>query len=390
VIRAVATARVGRDEEVRVTQQQPTRFGVVGSGWRAEFFVRVARLMPDRFRCVGVVTRTAERGAQVEAAWGVPTVRTVEELVTGAVPGAGAAPDRPEVVVTATPWPVTPDVVREVVDAAVPVLAETPPAPDAAGLRALWADVGATGLVQVAEHSPSMPAHRARRAVVAAGTIGQPTSVQVSSTHLYHAVGLGRYLLGAGRGPVTVRAQAFTAPLVDPLTRDGRTGATSPSPVRAVLATLDLGDGRSILYDFTDNQWHNPLRTNRVVVRGSHGEIVDDAVTRWVDERTVLTSRIARRQSGIEQDLDGFDLEHLSLDGRVLYRNPFAGARLADDDLAVAHLLDDTGAWLRGDGPAPYPLADGCQDHLLGLAIEESARTGEPVTTSAEPWADAL
>ncbi|MCC2319612.1 Gfo/Idh/MocA family protein [Cellulomonas xiejunii] len=373
-----------------MVQQQPTRFGVVGSGWRAEFFVRVARLMPDRFRCVGVVTRTAERGAWVEAHWGVPTVRTVEELVTGALPGAGAAPDRPEVVVVATPWPVTPDVVREVVDAAVPVLAETPPAPDVAGLRALWSDVGATGLVQVAEHSPSMPAHRARRAVVAAGTIGEPTSVQISSTHLYHAVGLGRYLLGVGRGPVTVRAQAFTAPLLEPVGRDGWTGATSPEPVRSILATLDLGDGRTILYDFTDNQWYNPLRTNRVVVRGSHGEIVDDAVTRWVDERTVLTSSIVRRQAGIEQNLDGFDLEHLSVDGRVLYRNPFAGARLADDDLAVAHLLDDTGAWLRGDAPPPYPLADGCQDHLLGLAIEESARTGDPVTTSAEAWADAV
>lgn len=373
-----------------MTRAQPTRFGVVGSGWRAEFFVRVARLLPEHFRCVGVVTRTAERGAWVESAWGVPTVRTVEELVTGALPGAGAAPDRPEVVVTATPWPVTPDVVREVVDAAVPVLAETPPAPDVAGLRALWADVGATGLVQVAEHSPSMPAHRARRAVVAAGTIGAPTSVQMSSTHLYHAVGLGRYLLGAGRGPVTVRALAATAPLLEPVGRDGWTGATAAAPVRSILATLDLGEGRTILYDFTDNQWYNPLRTNRIVVRGSHGEIVDDAVTRWVDERTVLTSRIVRGQSGIEQNLDGFDLEHLSLDGRVLYRNPFHGARLADDDLAVAHLLADTGAWLRGEAPPPYPLADGCQDHLLGLAIEESATTGEPVTTTAEAWADAV
>lgn len=369
---------------------QPVTFGVVGSGWRAEFFVRVARLLPDRFRCVGVVTRTAERGAQVEAAWGVPTVRTIEELVTGAVPGAGAAPDRPEVVVTATPWPVTPDAVREIVDAAVPVLAETPPAPDVDGLRALWTDVGPTGLVQVAEHSPFMPAHQARRAVVAAGTIGTPTQVQVSSTHLYHATGLARHLLGAGRGPVTVRAQAFTAPLLSPLERDGWTGNDTPEPARQILATLDLGDGRSVLYDFTDNQWHNPLRTNRIVVRGSHGEVVDDAVTRRVDDRTVLTSRIERRQAGIEQNLDGFDLEHLSVDGRVLYRNPFVGARLADDDLAVAHLLDATGAWLRGDAPPPYPLADGCQDHLLGLAIEESARTGTEVRTVAEAWADAV
>ncbi|MCR6688431.1 Gfo/Idh/MocA family oxidoreductase [Cellulomonas sp.] len=358
----------------------PLRFGIVGSGWRAEFFARMARLLPEQFTCVGVVTRTAERGAQVEAAWGVPTVRTVAELV-------GGFPQKPELVVVSVPWPVTPVVTRELVAAGVPVLAETPPAPDAEGLSALWADVGASGLVQVAEHSPSMPAHAARQAVVDAGLIGRPTQVQVSSTHLYHAVGLIRRLLGAGRGAATVRSVRFEAPLLDPLARDGWTGATEPASAGTVLATLDLGDGRSALYDFTDNQWHNPLRTNRIVVRGSLGEIVGDKVTRYAGPRTVLTSRIERRTSGLEQNLDGFDLEHLTHEGHVLFRNPFVGARLADDDIAVAGLLAACARWLHDDGPEPYPLADGCHDHLLGLAIEESARTGEPVHVAAPPWA---
>ena len=240
----------------------------------------------------------------------------------------------------------------------------------------------------MAEHSPFMPSHAARIAAVDAGLIGRPTSVQVSSTHLYHAVGLVRRLLSAGLGAVTVRATTTTAPLIDPVSRDGFTGATEPREAWNLLATLDFGDGRSALYDFTDNQWHNPLRSNRIVVRGSHGEIVDDAVTRWVDERTILTSRIDRRVSGLEQNLDGFDLEHLSLDGRVLYRNAFEGARFADDEIAVAELLARTGAWVRGEGPAPYPLAEGAQDHLLGLAIEEAARTGEVVRTVREAWAD--
>lgn len=363
----------------------PIRFGVVGSGWRAEFFVRMARLMPERFQCVGVVTRSAERGAQVEREWGVPTVRTIEELVTA----VGPTTDRPEFVVVSVPWPVTPVATMELVALGIPVLAETPPAPDVDGLRELWAEVGTSGLVQVAEHSPSMPSHAARIAVVDAGTIGRPTSVQISSTHLYHAVGLIRRLLGTGRDEVTVRASTFTSPLLSPLERDGWTGATEPADAWNILATLDFGDGRSALYDFTDNQWHNPLRTNRIVIRGSHGEIVDDAVTRVVDERTVLTSPIVRRVSGLEQNLDGFDLEHLGFDGQVVYRNAFQGARLADDDIAVAALLDATGAWVRGGGPAPYPLADGCQDHLLGLAIEEAARTGDTVHTAREAWADA-
>ncbi|WP_129338060.1 Gfo/Idh/MocA family protein [Cellulomonas endophytica] len=366
---------------------QPVRFGVVGSGWRAGFYLRVARAFPERFAVTAVVTRSAERGAEVERAWGVPTVRTVEELVTGDVPGAGARADRPELVVTSTPWPVTPEVVREVVAAGVPVLAETPPAPDVDGMRALWADVGATDLVQVAEHSPFMPQHAARLALARAGLLGTVTSAQVSSTHLYHAVALLRAFLGAGRGEVEVRAVTSTAPLVDPQTRDGLTGATEPAPATTTLATLDLGDGRLGLYDFTDNQWHNPLRGNRVVVRGSHGELVDDRLTRWVDPETVVDSVLVRRQAGVEQDLDGFDLLHVSLDGQVRWRNALVGGRLADDDLAVAGLLLGCGAWVRGEGPAPYPLAEGLQDHLLGLAIGEAARTGQPVRTAREAWA---
>jgi hypothetical protein len=168
--------------------------------------------------------------------------------------------------------------------------------------------------------------------------------------------------------------------------RSGWTDATEPAGAATTLATLDLGAGRSGLYDFTENQWHNPLRTNRLVVRGSHGELVDQTFTRWAGDRTVLSSTIERRVSGIEQNLDGFDLEHLSIDGRVLYRNVYNGARLSDEDLAVAGLLDATGAWLRGDAPPPYPLAEGCQDHLVGLAIEEAARTGAVVEVGAEAW----
>ena len=50
-----------------------------------------------------------------------------------------------------------------------------------------------------------------------------------------------------------------------------------------------------------------------------------------------------------------------------------------------AHLAA-VGRWARDEGPAPYPLAQGCQDHALGLAIEESARTRADVRVTKEVW----
>jgi predicted dehydrogenase len=265
------------------------------------------------------------------------------------------------------------------------VLAETPPAPDLPGLRALWSDVGETGLVQVAEQYLLMPGHAARLAAVREGLIGDPTSVQVSSTHLYHAVSLIRGLLGVGFEPATVSARAFTAPLADPLSPDGWSGDATPKPIATTLATIDWG-GRMGLYDFTDNQWWNPLRSRRIVIRGSGGEIADDRLVRLADPTTPVESHLSYRRTGIDLNLEGNDLDHVSLDGRVLYRNPFKGTRLSEDDVAVADLLARTGAWARGEGPEPYPLADGLQDHLISVAIGESAETGRDVTTEREAW----
>src|SRR5690606_2014999 len=99
-----------------------------------------------------------------------------------------------------------PGVIEDAVASGGTVLAETPPAVSADALRALWHAVGAARRVQVAEQYPLLPGHAARREVVRRGLIGAPTSVQVSSTHGYHAVSLIRAILGAGFGPVTVRA----------------------------------------------------------------------------------------------------------------------------------------------------------------------------------------
>lgn len=356
---------------------EPVPFAVVGYGWRAQFFLRLAALLPERLAVCGVVVRRPEVAARAAATWGVPTYPTLDDLL---------AARRPGFAVTSVPWDANPGLVRDLVGRRVPVLTETPPAPDLAGLAALWADVGASGLVQVAEQYHLMPGHAARRAAVATGTVGTPSQVQVCSTHGYHAVSLVRTLLGIGRLPATVTGTTLHGPLVDPVGRDGWTDDPTPRRAANVVATLDFGDVSGV-YDFSDNQWHNPLRGRRVVVRGSHGEIDTDDVTRLAGPRTVVRSRLERRQVGYDLDLDGYDTDHVSLDGRVLWRNPFAGLRLADEEIAIASMLVATAAWTREEGPEPYPLRDGCHDHALSLAIDEAVAGGRPVRVEDVPWA---
>jgi predicted dehydrogenase len=89
-----------------------TSFAVLGAGWRAEMFWRLAAALPD-VECLGAVVRTPRDLP-------VPTFASLDEV-------------RPDFVVTAVPWDANPAVISDAVRRGLPVLAETPPAPDAGG-----------------------------------------------------------------------------------------------------------------------------------------------------------------------------------------------------------------------------------------------------------------
>ena len=92
----------------------PIVFGIIGGGWRADFFLRVARALPNRFRVPGVVVRDGDKGAVFEEVWGIRSYRTVDELLE--------LPDLRFVVVS-VPWPVTPVMIRNLHERAMPALA---------------------------------------------------------------------------------------------------------------------------------------------------------------------------------------------------------------------------------------------------------------------------
>lgn len=339
-----------------------TSFAVIGSGFRSSIYWEVAAGLAG-VDCVGVVTRHPR-------ALPVPEYDSV---------GALLRDHRVDFVVTCTTPAVTPQLIVESVGRGLPVLTETPPAWSADEIVDLWRTVGAAGLVQVAEQYHLMPLHAARLAAVQAGVVGRVGQVHVSSTQLYHAVSLLRRFLGVGLDAATVRASRFVAPLVDPLDRGGWKGDIEPHGATTTLATLDFGDGRSALYDFTDNQTRNLLRTRRLLVRGSHGELSDETVVRLHDATTITRTAFSRRQTGHDLDLNGYATDHIALGDQVYWRNPWPHARWSDDELAVAELLTRMSAWVHGEGPEPYPLAEGCTDQLLALAITEAADTDKAV-----------
>jgi hypothetical protein len=356
-----------------------TSIAVIGAGWRAQFFIRLAKMMPEKFELVGVVARKEDVRSALNLEFGVQTFSSVSQLLSY---------KKPDFAVSSVSWDANPGIVEELVKAGVYVLSETPPAPTLEALQELWKQVGSSGMVQVAEQYLFLPGHAARLAITESGAIGEIGSVEISSTHGYHAVSIMRGFLKPGFEPTTITTRQFEALLADPLARAGWNDDLSPKNAKTTISLIDFGAGKSGLYNFVDNQWHNQLRHRRIVVRGSRGELVDDSVIRLVDGPAITTSRIERYQLGYDLNLDGYDTEHLSFDGKVVFKNPFTGLRLMDEEIAIAQLMCQMADWLDGKAEAPYPLAEACQDHVISLAIDESIATDKIVTTQKQAWAN--
>ena len=103
------------------------------------------------------------------------------------------------------------------------------------------------------------------------------------------------------------------------------------------IAVLDFGK-KSAVYDFNYEQYFSDIRSSRIIIRGTNGEIVNNTVT-YLKNGLPHTFSLERNCSGIEESLDGFSLFNITGNGEVLYTNPFAGARLSDEEIAIATCL---------------------------------------------------
>jgi hypothetical protein len=53
-------------------------FAIIGSGWRAEFYLRISKILPDRFEACGFVSRTKAKMDELIKKWNVKGYETLE------------------------------------------------------------------------------------------------------------------------------------------------------------------------------------------------------------------------------------------------------------------------------------------------------------------------
>ncbi len=361
-------------------KNKPIEFVLIGAAWRADFYLRIAAALPERFRVVGVLARDEAKGTTLECQWHVPTFRDLETLLQATAP---------DFAVISTPWAMTPVFIKTLAELDIPALAEPPPAPDLAGLKKLVPLIKRNAKVQVAEQYLFQPLHAARLELVKSGRLGTISQVQVSVAHGYHGMSIMRAFLGIKFENASITAKSFTSKIVEGSDRSGlpkREKLIDSKQVIAQFAFMNKqGEDKLGVYDFTGDQYFSWIRAPRLLVRGERGELSDTTVRYLKDFKTPVTLELTRHDAGHEGNLEGYFHQGITAGETWLYRNPFASARLSDEEIAIATCLEKMAAYAKG-GKSFYSLAEAAQDHYLSLMMEEALETGKTSRTKMQGW----
>ncbi|MFB9276940.1 Gfo/Idh/MocA family protein [Cohnella cellulosilytica] len=356
----------------------PIKFSLIGgAGFRAQYFLRIAEALPDRFEVSGMVVRNASKAEEMERRWGAAVYPGLEELL---------AKEKPDFVVVSVNGAAGAEYMLKLAREGIPVLMETPPAADLAGLLELNEQIGRIegAKVQVAEQYQYHPMQEARLRLIRSGRLGRITEATVSISHLYHGASLIRKMLGVGFEEARIRAMRFETEWVNGPTRGGPPADDKLIPTERELAWIDFGD-RLGIYDFTSNQHRSWIRSNHISVRGQRGEIFDNRVLIQQDA-VQMQLELKRVNRGELENAEGYFLQGIIGGEQWLYTNPFVPARLYDDEIAIASCLQQMSDYING-GPELYNLAEASQDQYLGLLIQRAILTGETVIASRQGWA---
>lgn len=312
------------------------RYAVVGTGWRSEFYARIANALPDEYQMVAWLCRNTEKMLSLGKRYGIHTTMSEEEVVKL----------KPDFIVCAVNKTSISEVTEYWARKGIPVLSETPAALDKDTLKHMKQCVDEGCRIQVAEQYCLTPRISMIVDAVESGIIGEPVSVTISAMHDYHAVSVIRRLLKTGLEAVNITGKILDMKVTNTKTRyetltDGKVIDTKQKHL-----IMEYESGKVAFYDFTSEQYRSPIRNRYINVRGIRGEIVNDTV----------------------YYLDG---DNMPSTKKLTEVNPYEDKGLSGDEAALAKLMARMKQYV-DTGVEAYPFDEALYDVYVTLLMDEA------------------
>ena len=323
-------------------------YSVIGGGWRAEFYLRIAALIPDRFKVACIYIRNPQTADIISAKYDVNVVRSLEELKKIPCDFFVNCIDKNNISFLSL----------KLADEGYAVLSETPACVDKKSAEIILNKYNSKMKIQIAEQFKLKPMYQAVKKITDSGILGEINYIYVSAAHEYHAMSLIRFFLGCDNGTV-VSETGFNPTVLHTNFRYGEEEKEYRKS-KQVIKIFDFG-GKTAVYDFDSEQYFSPIRTDRLVIRGTRGEIVGNNVRYFNENDEYIESKIVRSRSG---NLDGFFYGNISFENKIVYKSPFPSARISDEETAIAVNLEKMAEYVKS-GTDFYNVCSAVRDVAL-------------------------
>ncbi len=359
------------------------RFLIVGSGWRSLYYVRIAKALPGVFELCAMLCRTEEKAKRLSDEYGIRTSTSIEECRAMNPDFVVVVVNKADIAKVAMQW----------MDYGFCVLSETPAASDIQTLEELWRRRQAGQKLVVCEQYRRYPEFKALIDVAKSGLIGEPDCINCSLAHEYHGASLFRALLGVKPSEqFTVTAKQYTFPTAQTLTRYESFTDRRIIDKPRVVGTFEFKNGKVCLYDFDSEQYRSPIRKNTLRLQGRFGEIIDKDV-RYLDEDGIPhVIPIDMKTRKVKTPYDNPNLREIDevteilFDDEILYKPVFGLCGLAQDETAIATMMEGTYRYSKGLSESPYPLEEALQDAYTMILLQQAVSTGSTVASAPQIW----
>lgn len=296
------------------------RFAIVGSGWRASFYIRIAEYYKDKYELVGVLCRSKEKAELISSKYKVTAVTDENIIKEGAPSFIVVCVTKASIAEVSTYWR----------NLGYTVLCETPVGLNIEDLRSIYSTRLEGGRLVVAEQYCYYPTYRKIIEAANSGKIGDILSAYVSIAHEYHGASLIRAMLNESVfSQIRIRTRAYNLPVTKTKDRyntyfDGEIIST-----KRVLSSIEYEDGKFAEYDFDSQQYRSPIRTNSVRITGTRGEIAGGKIFYLDDDNNPVEETIIHDlQDAVREAEQG---------------------RLSEDETAIEYLMECTYKVSTGD-----------------------------------------
>lgn len=344
---------------------------IVGSGYRSEYYGRVAKTYPELFKAI-FLCRSEEKVRLVTEHTGIAATT---EIYT-------ALSIKPDFIVVAVDREHVADVAEEWILRGFPIVVETPAGSSLEKLERLWELQETKGAkIVCCEQYHRQPLLANGLSAVSSGLLGNPSTGYLSLVHDYHAASLLRRMLMVNGEKYVLHGERKTTPVIE---TDSRYGASFDGHMQQEvrdIVHIDYESGKSAVYDFASVEYRSYIRSRHLTVRCDRGEW-SDRILYYVDKDNLPQKKLLL--ADIPEKYRILDTQSLR-DIRRTWQ-PELQLDTLQDEYAIATILFDMQKYLDG-GESPYPLKEALDDALFWLLLQDAVNAPwKEITVPRTSW----